>query len=204
MPSKGEQTREKILEIAEGLILQKGFAGTSIDDILRETGITKGGFFYHFNGKNDLARHLLLRYLENDQRFFNALFERAQTLSEDPLQQMLIFLKLLAEEMANLPDTHPGCLVASFAYESQQVDETVQELNRQGLQSWREIFQAQLERIANRYPARMEVSAIELADMLSAIIEGGIVVSKVFSDQDILVQQLLHYRTYIRLLFDRV
>ncbi|HEX7026457.1 MAG TPA: TetR/AcrR family transcriptional regulator [Gammaproteobacteria bacterium] len=204
MPSKGEQTREKILEIAEGLILQKGFAGTSIDDILRETGITKGGFFYHFNGKNDLARHLLLRYLENDQRFFNALFERAQTLSEDPLQQMLIFLKLLAEEMANLPDTHPGCLVASFAYESQQVDATVRELNRRGLQSWRETFQTQLDLVAARYPARTEVSAVELADMLSAIIEGGIVLSKVYADQAILVQQLLHYRTYIRFLFDRV
>jgi len=129
------------------LVLQQGFAGTSIEQILEEAQITKGGFFYHFDGKNDLARHLILRHLEEDEAFFLDLVSKAQALSEDPLQQFLIFLKLLAEAMGNLPEMHPGCLVASFTYESQQFNEDVHELNAKGILSWRKIFEEQLDRI---------------------------------------------------------
>ncbi|MEL7372900.1 MAG: helix-turn-helix domain-containing protein, partial [Pseudomonadota bacterium] len=74
MPTKGERTRESILSTAESLILSNGYSGTSIDQIIGESGITKGGFFYHFDGKNDLAKHLVMRYLEQDEVFFNGLF----------------------------------------------------------------------------------------------------------------------------------
>ena len=42
--AKGEQTRDRIMDIAEASVLQKGFAATSIDEILFESGITKSGF----------------------------------------------------------------------------------------------------------------------------------------------------------------
>ena len=89
MGAKGEQTREHILATAESIILQRGYSGTSIEEIIGEAGITKGGFFYHFDGKNDLAKNLMLRYLGNDATFFSELAERARSLTEDPLQQRL-------------------------------------------------------------------------------------------------------------------
>lgn len=201
MGAKGEQTREHILATAERIILQRGYSGTSIEEIIGEAGITKGGFFYHFDGKNDLARNLMLRYLENDVKFFAGLSERAQSLTEDPLQQFLLFLKLMAETMADLPGTHPGCLVASFTYEAQQFDDDVQELNAQGVLSWRHIFLEHLEKVSEKYPMRIEKPLEELADMLSSIIEGGIIMSKVLDDGQILPNQLLQYRSYIRLVF---
>jgi AcrR family transcriptional regulator len=204
MGAKGEQTRENILATAERIILQRGYAGTSIEDIIGEAGITKGGFFYHFDGKNDLAKNLMLRYLDQDEKFFNGLGERAQALTEDPLQQLLIFLKLMAEAMADLPGTHPGCLVASFTYEAQQFDEEMRELNAQGVLSWRRIFLEHLEKVAEKYPMKIEKPIEELADMLSSVIEGGIIMSNVLGDRDILPNQLLHYRSYIRLVFGDV
>jgi len=65
----------------------------------------------------------------------------------DPLQQLLIFLKLMAEAMADLPGTHLGCLIASFTYEALQFDEEVRELNAQGVLSWREIFLEHFEKV---------------------------------------------------------
>ena len=88
MGTKGERTREHVLATAESIILQKGYAGTSIEDIISAAGITKGGFFYHFDGKNDLAKGLMLRYLDQDEQFFRSLGDRARTLTEDPLQQL--------------------------------------------------------------------------------------------------------------------
>lgn len=201
MGKKGEKTRDQILAIAEAIILQRGYSGTSIEEIIREAGITKGGFFYHFNGKNDLARSLMIRYLENDLKFFKDLSTRAQSLAEDPLQRFLLFLNLLAEAMADLPGTHPGCLVASFTYEAQQFDDEIQRLNADSVLSWRRIFTQHLEEISEKYPMKIETPIDELADMLTSVIEGGIITSKVLNDGRVLPHQLLHYRSYIRLLF---
>ena len=44
------------LDIAEANVLQKGFAATSLDEIIFEAGLTKSGFFYHFRDKTELAR----------------------------------------------------------------------------------------------------------------------------------------------------
>lgn len=201
MPTKGELTRENILGIAEHIILQKGFSGTSIDEIIDAAHITKGGFFYHFKGKEDLAKHLMLRYQVADDRFFNQLFDRADSLSEDPLQQMLIFLKLLAEAMGNLPDTHPGCLVASFTYENQQFNEDVKQIICDCLVGWRQLFVKKLAAIGEVYPMKIETDIMELADMLTSVIEGGIILSKAFNEPERLVNQILQYRNQIRLLY---
>lgn len=120
MAKRGADRREKILRVSEAIILQKGFTATSIEDILQQAHLTKGGFFYHFAGKTELAKALVERYLAADEEFFTGLIDRAASLTEDALQQVLIFLNLMAEAMENLEDVHPGCLVASFTYESHQ------------------------------------------------------------------------------------
>jgi len=201
MPTKGELTRENILKTAESLILQKGFASTSIDEIIHQTNITKGGFFYHFQGKNDLAKHLMLRYQREDEKFFTSLFDRAEELSDDPLQQMLIFLKLMSEAMANLPDVHPGCLVASFTSESQLLNDDVKQVTAECILSWRAMFEQRLHNINKQYTMRDRSAESELADMLTSIIEGGIIVSRALAKPEILVNQLLQFRNHIRLLY---
>jgi AcrR family transcriptional regulator len=201
MTARGEGRREKILQVAEATILEKGFTGTSIEDILQKAHITKGGFFYHFSGKAELAKSLVERYLETDQRFFNSLSERARSLSEDPLQQMLLFLNLMAEAMEQLEDVHPGCLVASFTYESQQLDEDVKSLMVEGTLRWRALFREQLDLISEHFQPKLDISLDELADMLSGTIEGGIILSRILNDKLVLAQQLRQYRNYIKLLF---
>lgn len=200
--NKGSATRERILTVAESIILQKGYSGTSIDDILGEAHITKGGFFYHFDGKNDLAVGLMKRYRENDRIFFTSIADRAMELTEDPLQQFLLFLKMLAEEMADLPTVHPGCLVATFTYESLQVNDDVRDINREVILEWRELFRRLLDRADEKYEKKIEVDNDSLADALTSVIEGGIIVSKTMDDQSSLPEQILNYRNYIRLLYD--
>ena len=201
MPTKGELTRENALEIAQKLMLEKGFSGTSIDEIIEESGLTKGGFFYHFDSKNDLAKHLMYKYQQDDAAFFNSLFQRADELSEDPLQQMLIFLKLLAEAMSDLPGLHPGCLVANFTFYSQMLNEDVKKASAETLVVWRNMFAERIDRINEKYSQKIETSTVELADMLNSVIEGGIIVSRAQNDKDILPQHILMYRNYLRFMY---
>ena len=74
--TKGERTRARILDIAYDSIVHKGFAATSIDELVEAAGITKSGFFYHFKDKNDLARQLLERFLAEDNQILDTLTER--------------------------------------------------------------------------------------------------------------------------------
>lgn len=201
MTEKGEATRDKLMDIAEKHILRSGFAATSIEVIIHEAGITKGGFFYHFDGKQALAYALMQRYREQDAFLFSSLFQRAEELTEDPLQQMLIFVKLLAEMMENLEGLHPGCLVASFTYESHQVNEQVRAITADSVKDWRRLFRQQIEKINQQYTPKISVESDDLADMLSTIIEGGIVVSRAIHAPNVLVRQLLEYRNYLRLLY---
>ncbi len=202
MATKGEATKDRLLDIAERSILLNGFAATSIEDLIKEAGITKGGFFYHFDGKNALAYALMQRYRKQDAFFFSGLFKRAEELTDDPLQQMLVFVKLLAEMMADLEGLHPGCLVASFTYESHQVNEEVRKITADIVMDWRRLFKEQLDKIDAKYTANCDTRSDDLADMLSTIIEGGIIASRALNDPSILVKQILEYRSYIQLLYE--
>ena len=201
MTTKGEATKEKLMNIAERHFLMSGFAATSIEVLINEAGITKSGFFYHFDGKNDLVCALMQRYREQDALLFSGLFERAEELTDDPLQQMLVFVKLLAEMMEDLEGLHPGCLVAAVTYESDQVNEEVRGLTADSVKDWRRLFKEQIEKINSQYTPKSESTSDDLADMLSTIIEGGIIVSRAVNDPEILVKQLLEYRKYLRLLY---
>ena len=199
MSTRSNSSRERILACAQDIILQKGFTGTSIEDIIEKAAITKGGFFYHFDGKPGLAEALVRRYLEEDDVLFNSLIEKAEELSEDPLHQLLIFLKLLSEVLGNMSETHPGCLVASFTYESQQFKEEIQELMKSGIVNWRNMIGRQLERINNQYSIQTDVTVETLSNMFTAIIEGGIMLAKNFKNNQLLVNQILAYRTFLRI-----
>lgn len=199
---RGEATRERILAITEAAVLAKGFGATSIEEVIAEAGITKSGFFYHFPDKNALARALLLRYMEREDVLLDEVFARGRELAGDPLYGFLAGLKLLAETMSDLPGDYPGCLVATYCYQERLFDRGVRELYRDIVVSWRARFRAILAEIVEQYPPREPVDTRALADMVSTIIEGGLVLGRATGDPQILPTQLMLLRRYVQLLFE--
>jgi TetR/AcrR family transcriptional regulator, transcriptional repressor for nem operon len=200
--SKGEATRERLLDLAEEAVLQKGFGATTIEELIVQAGITKSGFFYHFRDKNDLAQALLRRYIERHNAIITEMMRKASELTDDPLQHFLIGLKFFADMLADLPKSHPGCIVAAFCYQDQQFSAAVRDLNADGIRAWRAKIAVMLESIAKRYPPREGVDLDALADMVTAIVEGGIILSRTFDDKSMLAQQVLAYRNYVKLAFE--
>ena len=199
--SKGEQTRQRILDIAEAAVLSKGFEATSIDEIIAEAAITKSGFYYHFADKNVLARAMLKRYIEHNDALFDSIFGRARQLSDDPLQFFLVGLNMLAEIMEDLPSGHPGCLIASICYQERLFDREVVELTARSVRGWNSRFRSYIDEIATRYPSRDPVDLDDVANMLSCVVDGGIIMSKTLRDPAQLAKQVRLYRSYIKLLF---
>ena len=202
-PKKRGEVRERVLQLAESAILEKGFGATSIEELIAAAGITKSGFFYHFKDKTELARILLTRYIEREDALFDDLFRRADELNEDPLHGFLVGLKMLAELMGDLPTGHPGCLVAAYCYQDRLFDQQVRDLNTSAVLAWRKRFRQRLDEIAALYPPKIVVDLDDLADMLSVIADGGIILSKVLKDRDALPRQVMLYREFVRSVFLR-
>jgi TetR/AcrR family transcriptional regulator, transcriptional repressor for nem operon len=199
--TKGERTRERIMDIAYESIVQKGFAATSIEELVEAAGITKSGFFYHFKDKNDLARQLLERFLDEDVHIIDTLESRSRELSDDPLQSFLIFLNLYAQMMDDMETLHPGCMVASVTYQDRMFDTEVRQMNIDYLLRMRARFTRWLTEIAAVNPPRQEVDLAELADNFTGVVEGAIILSKALGDDGLMGRQMRLYRNHIKLLF---
>lgn len=202
MPSDPHPTRTRILDAAEGLVLDHGFAGTTIEAILERTGFTKGAFFHHFASKDELAQALVERYAEHDAATLEEFMARAERLGRDPLQQVLIFVGLFEETMDELTEPSPGCLFASYCYEAQLFDDRIHEVIREAFERWRARLGEKIRAAIESHPPRLPVDPDDLADAFTVIVEGAFIVSKTMDEPEAVARQLRHYRNYLELLFD--
>ena len=200
--STRSDTRARILDAAERLILEVGYTATSVDRIIAEVGVTKGAFFYHFKTKHDLARALVQRNAASDLARLDAYAARARELAADPLQSLLVFIGLYGEMVeAMADDPNPGCLFASFCYESGQFDAEVLRPLEDVIVGWRVKLADWLREAAAAHPPVRKIDPESLADLLTVIFEGAFVLVRSTGDQRAFATQLRHYRSYLELLF---
>ncbi len=199
--ARGEDTRERILAAAEPLILRQGFTGTSIDDILKATRLTKGAFFHHFNGKGELAKALVERYARNDYELFERFAAEADKTSDDPLEQTLHFLKLFEDFIEGLPEPIAGCVFAVYTYESLQFEPSIHAFIAQSFRRWSSLYEKRFEAVLARYRPARPATARELADTIMAIVEGGFILSRSYNDPIIVARLSRQFRQYLELLF---
>ena len=170
--SKGEATRQRLLDAAQRSILEKGFTATSIDELIVECGLTKGGFFYHFKDKTDLAKALLNRYIAEDEEVYDRIFSQARDLVDDPLQVFLLGLKLLADVMGDMPNGHPGCMVAVSCYYERSVRPRAARDQYRGGAAMAASVRGTLDEIVARI-ARANLLTSTAADLVSTVPEAG-------------------------------
>jgi len=200
MPRSGQATKEKILDAAEELVFAHGFSATSLDNVLERAALTKGAFFYHFKSKAELGCALIERFAARDREFLETTMARAEKLSADPVQQLLVFVGLVVEPFEQLAEPAPGCLFASYIYQPLEFSDEVAGIARETILEWRTRLLEKLEAICARSKPRVAVDLEALADHLTVVVEGSYIVSKVLEDPGLLARQLEQYRHYLELL----
>lgn len=148
-----------------------------------------------------LAHALVTRYADAYIGNLEKTLDIAEGLSENLLQQLLIFVKLFEKEIQSLEEPYPGCLFASYLYQSGLFDKEILEIIRQWMLTWQSRIMEKLERIFQKHPPNQEIDIQSLADMLLVIFEGAFILSQSQKDNKIIAQQLSHYHSYLNLLF---
>jgi len=204
MGRDGKPTKDKILTESKALVLENGFAGTSIDQILEKTSITKGAFFYHFKSKNELAKALIEEHAREDKAEMDKVLERTEHLESDPLNRLLQFVQEFIDMMSSLPTPYPGCLYASYIYETQSFGQEINNFICDSISLWRATFESLLNSVLEEYDTKLEVDMKSLADMFKVIFEGAFIVSKALDEPDVMAKQLRHLKNYFELIFEPI
>jgi TetR/AcrR family transcriptional repressor of nem operon len=201
MARSGAQTRERILDAAERLILDKGLAATPVDEILSESATSKGSFFHHFPSKNALARALVERYAARDIAFLDEIMAQAEAASDDPAQQVIAFLRLFEEAADETVSQQPSCLYVSYIFDKQLFVDGTNDVIANAFAAWRTRLAEKLVEAAKTHPTRVPVDLDALADHLSVTYEGAFMTGRATSDPGLMRRQLELVRQQVALLF---
>lgn len=201
MSKVGDETRQRILKVAKDLSLKQGYISTPIDEVIKESGITKGSFFHHFPNKQALCLALIQEFSDLESRLLNSSLEKAKKLGKDPLQQLLIFVGLVQERYEKSKEDYIGCLFASYSYQNQLEHKEVRELITGTLNLWKNELNGLIQQVIKKYPPQTEVNTEELAEMFLVTLEGAYVMSRIIDNQAIMQSHLQQYKNYLETLF---
>ena len=202
MARSGTQTRGRILDGAQRLVLEHGLAATTVDAILAESETSKGAFFHHFPTKNDLARALVERYAESDVAFLDEFMAKAEKASDDPALQVVEFIRLFEDAADEMVSQQPSCLYVSYIYEKQLFEDGTNDVIVGAVLAWRERLAAKIREAAEAHPPRVPIDADAIADHVFATFEGAFMLTRAMSDPELMRRQLALVREYVALLFE--
>lgn len=157
MPKDGAINRERILNAAQHLVIENGFAATSVDQVLRAAETSKGAFFYHFDSKVALARALTERYVAADIGELRAALDATADVV-DPADRVLAFIRHFEDSAEELMSVQSSCLYVAVLTEQQLVSNGTADLIRHAIEVWRT-------EIAELISAAATSRALELGDV---------------------------------------
>ncbi|TVP61829.1 MAG: TetR/AcrR family transcriptional regulator [Nodularia sp. (in: Bacteria)] len=190
--SKGEETKAKILQQAAELFNQQGYAGSSISDIMRVTGLQKGGIYNHFQSKDELALQAFDYAIACVSKHYRIVL-RSKRHAIDRLQAII-------EVFSNFADNPPiqgGCPLLNTAVESDDTHPVLRERTQKAMNSWLHLICRIIETGIEKGEIRSDVNADEFATIITATLEGAIMMSKLYGDSIYMQRAVNHLNQYI-------
>lgn len=184
--ASAEQTRQFIIEKASSIINQKGMAGTSISDIMAATKLAKGGIYGNFENKDEICREAFAFLMKRLTDGINATMQSKPT----PKEKLLALLDFYREISMN---DAGGCPMQNFGTESDDTDPVMQELVAEAVKGTQARFTQLIKDGIQAGQFSDTVNAKEFGIKLFATIEGGILVTRVFGNNQqmkIIIHQL--------------
>lgn len=174
---KGEKTKLHIIMKAAELFNQKGYAATTMQDIMEATGLTKGGLYRSFPGKDDIAKEAFKYAGEVLWEHFSAAMEGCQTATE----KILAMCDVYSDTVHN-PPMKGGCPFLNTAVESDHSFPVLRDHALAAYEQMLSFIQNVLKQgaAAGEFRADMDIEAT--ASFIFSSIEGGIMASRLTRD----------------------
>jgi TetR/AcrR family transcriptional regulator, transcriptional repressor for nem operon len=169
--SKGEQTRQRIIEQAAPIFNQRGYEGCSIQQIMEATGLGKGGIYRHFDSKEELAAEAF------DYAWKFASSKRRQNL--DSIPNHVDRLKQHIANFVTRTGLPGGCPILNTAVDSDNGNPVLRERVRKALHNWQTMLRTMLEDGIEAGTVRSGIDAEAVANRVIGSLEGAMLISRI-------------------------
>ena len=200
MPRDGRATRERILSAAEQLVIDNGYAATSVDQVITASKSSKGAFFHHFESKRALADALVDRYVAADIAHLEAALDAARRHSDDPVGRAVAFVGYFEEMADEIMREQSGCLYTSILTERELVTSGASDPITKAVVAWREGY-AELLREALPVGSAIDIDA--LSDHVFVTFEGAFLLARTTGETAQMRAQLRILRELLTALLSR-
>jgi TetR/AcrR family transcriptional repressor of nem operon len=195
-PERGD-ARSRLLEAAQGLIRAKGFAATSVDDLCKAAGVTKGAFFHHFENKEALGVAAAAYWAETTSAFFaDAPYHR----HGEPLARLLGYVEfrktIIEGDVAEFT-----CLVGTMTQEIYGSHPAIRDACAATIFGHAATLEPDIQEAMQARRIEADWTPASLASHMQAVLQGAFILAKATGDRSVAIECVDHLRRYLMLLF---
>lgn len=196
-PERGD-ARRRLLQAALEVIRQKGFTATSVDDLCRAAGVTKGAYFHHFRSKEALGVAAAEFWAETTSAFFEAAPYHAPA---DPLDRVLAYIDfrrtIIDGDLAKFT-----CLVGTMAQEVFDTHPAIRDACAASILGHAATLEPDIAAAIAARGIDADWTPASLARHTQTVLQGAFILAKATGDADAARESVDHLERYIRLLFN--
>ncbi|HLJ90017.1 MAG TPA: TetR/AcrR family transcriptional regulator [Candidatus Angelobacter sp.] len=188
--SKGEKTRQHIVERAATLFNQRGFEGGTMAHLMEATGLEKGGIYRHFSTKEELAAEAFdFAWQASTEARVHDLDSVAN--SVDKLKR---FVGNFVERRSSVPG---GCPLLNTAVDADDGNPLLRERAHKALKQWQDILGSIVKAGLERKEIKSSVEPKKLANLIIGSLEGALMISRLERNRDALCEARMHLESYL-------
>lgn len=174
MTSKAERTKQFIIEKTAPIFNEKGYSGTSLNDILEATGLTKGSIYGNFENKDEVA---LAAFDYNIEQI--VIYVRNKMDEHELIIDKLLVYPEMYRNFLQLPFLNAGCPIANTSTEADDTHPLLREKVNAALSFWRNSVERLVTKGIERNEIRPDLDVNEFVSVFVSLIQGCSIHAKV-------------------------
>ena len=194
-PTKGAQTRQRIVELAAPIFNERGYIGATMRDLVEATGLEKGGIYNHFGSKDQLA----LEAYDYAMSLVTDALARSQKDGMDAVERLTAMVRAQAAS-ARTPVVSGGCPIMNTAIEADDTHPGLRDRARESMTLWHRLIGRIVKDGIAAGTLRPDVDPYELASVLTSSLEGGLMLARLYDDPAHMDRVIANVSTYVETL----
>jgi TetR/AcrR family transcriptional regulator, transcriptional repressor for nem operon len=190
-PRKGALTRRRILERAAPVFNQRGYAGTSFNELVAATGLEKGGIYNHFASKDELA----LAAFDHAVEYVSDRNVRAQR-GHTGLDRLVALIEAFATWVDD-PTLPGGCPLMNTAIDADDTHPQLARRAKDAMESWHRLIGVIVKDAKRRGEIGAGVDPYTLASVVTGGLEGGLMLTRITGDPAHVERMVVHLVSYV-------
>lgn len=190
--TKGQATRQRIVQLAAPVFNRQGYVGASMRDLIAATGLEKGGLYNHFGSKEQLA----LEAYDHAMSLVTNALARSQDDATDAIDRLQRMIRAFAAA-ARRPVIDGGCPIMNTAIEADDGHPELRDRARESMTLWHRLVGRIVKDGKAAGTLRADIDPYELASVITGSLEGGLMLARLYGDPNQMDHVVSHLVSYV-------